>query len=132
MNIVKNFTCENGVCFSVDIQHGETSGFVRTKKDNNLNFSYPDSRETLDNKTIYFQEVFSTPEILDSFQISYGLSMLSRYFPDVWVAFLESHCKGAKLVERLSSILTTKIPILMLNQMSGRQYTISTHRPFWH
>lgn len=132
MKIIKRFTCENGVCFAIDVQYGETTGFVRTKKDINLKFTYPDSRDTLDHYTIYFEEEFSTPEIVDSFQICYGLSMLSRYFPDVWVAFLESHCKGAKVVERLTSILTTKIPTLMLSQMSGRQYTISTHRPFWH
>jgi hypothetical protein len=132
INILKNFTCENGVCFSIDIQPGATNGFVRTKKDTKLKFSYPDSRETIDHSTIYYEEKISTPEVVDAFQISYGLSMLSRYFPDVWVAFLESHCKGANVVERLTSILTTKIPTLMLSQMSGRQYIISTHRPFWH
>lgn len=104
MNIVKKFTCQQGVYFSVSIQYGETSGIIRTRKDKALSYTYPDSRETIDHQTIYFEEEISIPEIVDCFQISYGLSMLSRYFPDVWVAFLESHCKGAKLIELLDSV----------------------------
>ncbi len=132
MSIVKRFTCPAGVNFSIEIQYGATSGFVRTRKDKQWDYSFPDSRETTDHKTIYFKENFVTPEIVDAFQICYGLSMLSRYFPDIWVCFLESHCKGAKLVERLIAILISKIPTLMLNQISKQQYRISTHRPFWH
>lgn len=132
MSIVGKFYCEHGVNFEVDIEYGKTNGFVKTRTDKVWNYSYPDSRETIDNNTMFFSEKMDTPEIVDVFEISYGLSMLSRYFPDIWVAFLESHCKGAKLVERLISILTTKIPTLILNQMAQRQYIISTHRPFWY
>lgn len=72
------------------------------------------------------------PEVADMFLISYALSILSRYYPDVWVSFLESHCKGAKLIERIVRVITLKLPVLILNQLSGRLYIISNHRPFWY
>ncbi len=36
--------------------------------------------------------------------------MLSRYFPDIWVSFLESHCKGTKLIDLIIRVLINKMP----------------------
>ena len=134
INVIGKFTCDDGVNFIYDIHQGKTSGVVRRRKTNkdNFSFSYPDSRMTMDHKTIYYSDSITTPEIVDLFCISYALSMLSRYYPDVWISFLESHCKGAKLVERVVRILTLKVPTLMLNQIKGTELIISNHRPLWH
>lgn len=132
MEIVEQFECESGNDFCIDIMDSARSGIIKTKKSNKMKFSFPDSRETLDHKVIFFKENLYVPEVVDLFILSYALSMLSRYFPDIWVSFLESHCKGAKLVERIVRIITLKLPALMLNQLSGKNYMISTHRPFWH
>lgn len=130
--IIDRFECEEGVIFCYDINPNETSAFVSTKPNVSFSYSFPESRTTLDHKNIYYLEKINLPEIVDLYLISYALSMLSRYYPDIWVSFIESHCKGAKLVERLMSVLVTKIPILMLNQFTDRQFVISSHRPFWH
>ncbi|NJD91208.1 MAG: hypothetical protein FIA91_06805 [Geobacter sp.] len=132
MSVIEEFKCDEGVCFSVEVEHGAKSGIVRSRKDKDWSFSFPDSRESLDHRVFFFKESVITPEVVDLLLISYALSMLSRYFPDIWVSFLESHCKGSKLVEQIVHLLTMKLPTLMLNQISGRNYIISTHRPFWH
>lgn len=130
--IIQQFNCSNGVCFSINVLNGATTGIVTTKKAHHLAFSYPDSRETLDHKSIYYKDSIDIPEVIDLYLISYALSMLSRYFPDIWVSFLESHCKGAKIVERIIHILMLKLPNLMLNQFTNEKFVISTHRPTWH
>lgn len=132
LNVIENFSCDSGVNFSFDIPDGSTSGIVTSRIDKEWNFSFPDSRTTLDHKTIFYAEQINTPEVVDLFLISYVLSMLSRYYPDIWVSFIESHCKGAKLVERIVRILQLKMPNLMLNQITGNELVISNHRPPWH
>ncbi|KKD59993.1 hypothetical protein RN22_13195 [Grimontia sp. AD028] len=132
LKVIENFTCEDGVNFEYEFFDGSTSGFVRSRKDKLWAFSFPDSRTTLDHKTIYYADPLATPEVVDLFLVSYVLSMLSRYFPDIWISFLESHCKGAKLVERIVRVLTLKMPNLMLNQITGSELVISNHRPPWH
>lgn len=132
LRVIENFTCEYGVNFEYGFFDGGKSGFISTRKDKHWTFSFPDSRTTMDHKTIYYAEPLATPEVVDLFLVSYALSMLSRYFPDIWVSFLESHCKGAKLVERIVRVLTLKMPNLMLNQITGSELVISNHRPPWH
>lgn len=132
LSVIDNFKCDSGVNFSFNIHDGTTSGIVVSRRDKDWGFSFPDSRTTLDHKTIFYAEPVTTPEVVDLFLISYVLSMLSRYYPDIWVSFIESHCKGAKLVERIVRILQLKMPNLMLNQITGNELIISNHRPPWH
>lgn len=132
LKVVDEFNCKKGVNFVYDIQEGASGGTVETRPDSHWGFSYPNSRTTLDHKTIYYGDSVDTPEVVDLFAISYALSMLSRYFPDIWISFLESHCKGSKLVERVIRLLILKTPSLMLNEISNTNYIISNHRPFWH
>ncbi|PAR45090.1 YaaC family protein [Vibrio metoecus] len=132
IKVVESFVCDEGVNFEYLFNAEGRSGVVSTRKDKNWAFSFPDSRTTLDHKTIYFAEPIGTPEVVDLFLVSYALSMLSRYFPDIWISFLESHCKGSKLVERIVRVLYLKMPNLMLNQITGSELVISNHRPPWH
>lgn len=132
IKIVDEFKCE-GIKFIYDINIESGSGILYTKSDRAVpSIKFPDFRETLDHKAIYYAEELLVPELVDLFLISYALSMLSRYYPDIWVTFIESHCKGAKLTERLVSILISKIPQLALNQFTDKDFVISQHRPFWH
>lgn len=94
-------------------------------------FRWPEHRETLDHETISYADPIDTPELVDGYIFAYQVSMLSRYFPDLWVACIESHCKAAKLIERVVNVLVTKAPILVLSMLSEDGVTISTHRAPW-
>ncbi len=131
MRVVGVFECQERVNFSINIIPGQVVGAVETPFAETVNFKYPLWRETLDHRRIYFPDDIDVPEVVDLFQVSFALSMLARYYPDIWVAFLESHCRGAKLMERIIRVLRTKMPNLMLNQMVTGEYMISTHRPHW-
>ena len=77
-------------------------------------FTFPESRNTIDGDEIVFTDDLDTPEIMDWFRSTYLLSMLSRYHPDIWVEFLESHSIFSKIVERLVEACLIKYPKLVL------------------
>ena len=118
---------------SYHIQDGALGGIVIVDhaKDEEITFEWPNSRETLSHDTIFYAEDYDTLEIADGFLAAYQLSMLSRYFPDLWVACLESQCKAAKLVERTVDILLKKFPIMALSLLVPDGVVISTHREPW-
>lgn len=45
---------------------------------------------------VLFPDRLMNYEMVDAFLLSYQLSMLSRYFPDLWLACLDSHSKAAR------------------------------------
>lgn len=94
-------------------------------------FSWPSSRSTMSHDSISYADDLRTDEMVDAHLVAYQLSMLSRYYPDLWVSCLESHCKAAKLIEQTMGILTKKAPILALSLLSPRGMVISTHREPW-
>lgn len=109
------------------------SGIVslRFKEPEEIGFSWPNSRDTMNHDSISYAGMPETHEIVDLYLIAYQLSMLSRYFPDIWVRCIESQCRAAKLVERASGIITRKFPILTLSMLNGEETVISTHREPW-
>lgn len=117
-------------CIGTD---GTTGGIVRLafRAPAEIGFTWPPCRETLSHDTISYADAPETHEVVDLYLIAYQLSMLSRYYPDVWVSFIESHCKGAKLVERATELLIKKLPILVLSMLSAEETVVSTHRPPW-
>lgn len=96
-----------------------------------MEIRWPESRDTMDHETISYADLIDTHELVDSYIVAYQLSMLSRYYPDLWVACIESHCKAAKLIERTVDTLIKKTPILTLSLLSRSGVTISTHRAPW-
>lgn len=92
---------------------------------------YPESRDTMDHETITYFDSIDTHELVDSFVIAFQLSMLSRYYPDLWVGCIESHCKASKLIDRAVETLIKKAPLLALSLISPHGVTISTHRAPW-
>jgi len=115
------------------ISHNDTSCVVTITVNEGTKLTYPSYRETINNeKIMYGIRHLDKHEIVDAYLSAYGLSMLSRYFPDIWVSCLESQCKAAKLIERLLFILIQKAPVMALATMRSDDFVISTHRPPWH
>lgn len=98
------------------------------EKENDIRFFFPDMRETINHDLILYADDIKTQEIVDLYLISYQLSMLARYYPDIWVRCLESQCKAAKLIEHAVNLIQKKFPILALSVLSGNEVVITTHR----
>ncbi len=104
---------------------------IRHAKDERPRFRWPNCRDTLNHDSISYVGAPDSHEITDLYQIAFQLSMLSRYYPDVWVACLESRCRAAKIIERTVEIIIKKLPILALSAVLGETVIISTHREPW-
>jgi hypothetical protein len=97
-----------------------------------LHFEYPSIRETLSHDQIMYVDPLNTYEIVDAYLAGFALSMLSRYYPDLWISCLESHCKSAQLVERFVFTLMKKFPAMVLSFLAWPEdMVISMHRPPW-
>lgn len=111
----------------------QKSGIVKLqyKVPEEMGYRWPSSRDTLNHDTISYADMVETHEIVDLYLVAYQLSMLSRYFPDIWVRCLESQCRAAKLIERATEIIVKKLPILAISMLNGDETIISTHREPW-
>lgn len=101
------------------------------KADEPITFHFPSSRLAMSFDRICYADDLETTEFVDFYIASFILSMLSRYYPDLWVSCLESNCLAAKLIERYSSLVKKKVPMLALSLISGRDCFISSNRPPW-
>lgn len=128
---VISYYAESLTLKEIDSNHNQAVVELVYKTPLEIGFTWPTCRETLNHETISYADANETHEIVDLYLIAYQLSMLSRYYPDIWVGFIESHCKGAKLVERATELLIKKFPILALSMLSPQEIVISTHRPPW-
>ncbi len=115
------------------LNNGHSARLTFTSEENCMLRSWPNDRSTLNHKNYFYtSSSTSAPEVVDLFIISYALSMLSRYYPDIWVNFIESHCKAAKIVENICRVLLLKLPMLMLSEIQHSHVVLSNHRPLWH
>jgi hypothetical protein len=96
-----------------------------------LHFQWPNVRETLEHSTISYADHVEMFEIVELYLVAYQLSMLSRYFPDLWVHCIESQCLSAKLISRATEIIGRKFPILCLSILNDEKTVISTYRQPW-
>lgn len=112
---------------------GVFSGIIKYEYDRNYQafFQWPSSRDTMNHDTISYADIEDGHELVDLYLISYQFSMLSRYYPDIWISCLESQCRAAKIIERASLIIMKKLPILALSILRGEEVIISTHRAPW-
>jgi hypothetical protein len=95
-------------------------------------YTFPEHRTTLYHEDFVYAAELPTPEFADAYRVSFGLSMLCRYYPDVWTRCLESQCIAAKLVERFVTVYADKFPLLALRLLADNLVVISQHRPWWH
>jgi len=134
--ILENFTFPHQLAARVECRLEErlTSGLVEVaiRTGESAEFTFPSIRETIDGVQVVYASHIETKEIADAYLLGYGLSMLARYYPDLWVACLESHCRASKVVERVVAVLLDKFPMLALSEMVGDKVVVSTHRPPWH
>jgi hypothetical protein len=92
---------------------------------------WPSSRYTVDLRMYMYADPIDTHEFVDFYMAAYGLSMLARYYPDLWRACLESHCLGSRLIESFIAVAIDKTPQLALSRLSGDAIVICTHRAPW-
>ncbi len=133
--ILNKFTIDTSgsTQFTKNISTNKLSCIVTLSTSTEEKLSYPSFRETINNeKIVYPIDKFDRHELADMLLAAYGLSMLSRYYPDLWLKCIESHCKATKLIERLVRSLIKKTPLMILSLMHGDDYVISNHRPTWH
>jgi len=119
---------------SVNMEDGDNGGIISyefKREDFPIALNFPSSRVSLSLENICYADEIDTHEFVDMYMTAFGLSMLARYFPDLWVSCLESNCLSAKLIEKLSAVLVKKAPMLGLSLLSGRECFISTHRQPW-
>lgn len=123
----------HATCFSYNFEENAVGGIVKFSfsRGDKVEFSWPTARDTLNHDTISYAEELDLHEIADCYLVAYQLSMLSRYFPDLWIGCIESHCKAAKLIEQAVDILLKKFPILALSMLTDSGLVISTHREPW-
>lgn len=133
--LLENFAVSPRLSDALDFQGPEnaTTGIVtlRFKPLHDFGIRWPSSRDTMNHDTISYADMPETHEIIDLYLVAYQLSMLSRYFPDIWVSCIESQCRAAKLIERATDIITKKLPILTLSMLCNEEIVISTHREPW-
>jgi hypothetical protein len=104
---------------------------LQFKQPTEIGVTWPTARETLNHDTISYATERETHEVVDLYLLAYQLSMLARYYPDLWIACIESRCRGAKLIEKAADLVVKKLPILMLSMVSPEDVVISTHREPW-
>lgn len=110
---------------------GGVVSYIFREQDFPINFSFPSSRVALSFERICYADEIDVIEFVDIYIASFTLSMLSRYFPDLWVSCLESNCLASKLIERFSELLVNKAPMLALSIMSGKDCFVSSNRQPW-
>ncbi len=93
---------------------------------------WPSARYTSDLRTFFYAEHIDTHEFTDFYTAAFGLSMLARYYPDVWRACLESQCLASKLIESFVTTALDRAPQIALSLLSGWLVVISTNRAPWH
>lgn len=97
----------------------------------NSDFKFPGIRETLTGVHVSYATA-NIHQLAEAYMLAYGLSMLSRYFPDIWVKTIESRCKSAQMIEWFLAVLASRIPRLCLSLLSSAHIVVSTNRAPWH
>jgi len=118
-----------------DIELSTTTGCIVScalRQEDRPQFSWPSGRMDLNGEFVTYAESPGVPEFADWYFSAYGLSMLSRYFPDLWIACLDAHCRSAKLVEAFVECARLKVPVLALEFLLGSPIRVSTHRAPWY
>jgi hypothetical protein len=85
----------------------------------------------MNHDTISYATSPGAHELTDLYLVAFQLSMLARYYPDIWVSCIESQGRCSKLIERSVDLIIKKLPILALSLLGPEEVVISTHREHW-
>lgn len=93
--------------------------FLRGKWDNSNTQVYLPDLVQAHSGDLYFilnpSEYIHEP--LAHFMILFMLGMLARYYPDLWIGFIDSDPWNAELLDTILSEVSLKFPLLMLDQI---------------
>jgi hypothetical protein len=56
--------------------------------------------------------------------ILFSLSMLARYYPDKWMAFIEQNVLVSELLDTVLNVIERKLPLLILDQLTGIKHYV--------
>jgi hypothetical protein len=56
--------------------------------------------------------------------ILFSLSMLARYYPDKWMAFIEQNVLVSELLDTVLNAIERKLPLLILDQLTGIKHYV--------
>jgi hypothetical protein len=119
--------------FKIQSNEEASSAIVQlVTTEDEFHYEYPSIREDLSLESYAYVREVRAPEFVDAYLISFALSMLSRYYPDVWIACLESHCLATKIIERFVDVMAEKAPLLAGRSMLDDDLVITPHRPPWY
>jgi hypothetical protein len=86
---------------------------------------YPDVIEDLAGKKYYIIRPDQyVPEPAALLALLFCLSMLSRYYPDIWMRNIDKNVRMAELMNELLNIVFRKFPNLILDQLTLVKYNI--------
>jgi hypothetical protein len=132
--LLEKFTSPPGQDLRFDCQRLEgSSGCIVSHTSAHLDemFTAPSIREDMNLNAYMYARDLGQPEFVDAYMAAFGLSMLSRYYPDIWIACLESHCLATKLIDRFVDVMNAKGPLLCGRALTDEDLVITTQTPPW-
>jgi hypothetical protein len=133
-SLLERFTARPGdeSAFRWQMDESETRCIVTNRLVEGSDFTFPSIREDMNLNAFAYGNKSSQSEFVDAYLVAYGLSMLARYNPDIWIASLESHCSATKVIDRFVDVMMTRAPILAARLLSDMDLIISVHNPSWY
>lgn len=105
--------------------------FTHVRTHEEPQYRFPCGRVALTFDQYCYAEDHDIHEFVDFYMGAFGLSMLARYYPDIWMASLDSNCLAARLIDRFTRVIAKKGPMLALSLLSGQDLFISPTRAPW-
>lgn len=114
----------------IEVQHvGGGNLLLSVTECEEMTLSFPTIREDRNFERWIVGDLLGIPTSADIFLISFGLSMISRYFPDLWISTIEAHCTSALACEEFLEYAGFAFPIVALSDLHGRSIIITQQHP---
>jgi len=102
-------------------EHTFNLHFVRDSRRESDVICLPDLIQDISGKVYFIYRVEEYVQELAHFYICFFCTgMLCRYYPDIWMRWLEENVGFRNLMDRLCSVATRKFPNLILNQLTQK------------
>lgn len=122
--------------FSIKLTESGSGGVIEYNCPKDLykisTFSFPSLRFDRNYEYWMFAESLDNLEAVDATLMSFALSMLSRYYPDLWISCLESRCGSSVVASDFVELYSVRYPALALSLMLDDDTFVSPRQPPWH